>query len=244
MKLNCDMGESYGSWVMGLDSEVMQYVDMANIACGFHASDPQTMDKTVKLAIANNVTVGAHPGYPDLLGFGRRNISFSSSEITNMVLYQVGALQAICHGNGTELKYIKPHGALYNTMMSEPEVLSAVMTAVKLFDSTVPLMIMADAKHDQYRKQAEENNISLIFEAFCDRAYTDSGSLSSRSEKGAVLSSVDEIKKQVEELVINHRVKTVSGAYIKVHADTICVHGDNQFALEAVKNIRHFLESI
>ncbi len=238
------MGESYGPWVMGLDAEVMPYIDMANIACGFHASDPQIMDKTVKLAVQHNVSIGAHPGYPDLLGFGRRNIHFSDAEITNMVLYQVGALQAICKANGVRVDYIKPHGALYNTMMVDARVMNAVFKAVELIGPDVALMLMADANHELYREKAAVKNISLLFEAFCDRAYTDKGTLAPRNEKGAVLSDIDAIHHQVEELIHKKQIKTVSGNYINVDADTVCVHGDNQFALDAVRKIRKSIDML
>jgi UPF0271 protein len=229
---------------MGLDSDIMPYVDMANVACGFHASDPQIMDKTVKLAVQNKVLVGAHPGYPDLLGFGRKNIYFSDAEIITMVLYQVGALQAICIANGTSVAYVKPHGALYNTMMAEERVMTAILKAMSMLQPSIPLMIMADSKSDNHSKSAAEYGVALLFEAFCDRAYTDAGALAPRSQAGAVFSSHDQIAEQVEDLVSRRQIKTVSGNYIDIKADTICVHGDNAFALSAVQHVRGLLSSL
>ena len=143
MKLNCDMGEAFGAWPMGLDEQIMPYVDQANIACGFHASDPLTMSKTVALAKQHGVTIGAHPGYPDLVGFGRRNMDIAPAELKALIQYQVGALQGICRAQGVEVAYVKPHGALYNTMMKDFSVLETVMQAVSELDSSLILMVMA-----------------------------------------------------------------------------------------------------
>ena len=244
MKLNCDMGESFGHWKMGMDAEIMPYVDMANIACGFHASDPLTMSKTVALAKAHNVTVGAHPAYPDLLGFGRRDMKLSATEITNMVLYQVGALEAICHRQDMQLAYVKPHGALYNSMMKDDVIFSAILDAMSSLSVKIPLMVLASNKVEQMSQQADKYGVSLLFEAFCDRAYTDAGSLVPRSQAGAVLVGDTAIENRIRELIIDKQITTISGKKLSINADTICVHGDHIDALESVKKVRTFIENL
>jgi UPF0271 protein len=244
MKLNCDMGESFGHWKMGMDAEIMPYVDMANIACGFHASDPLTMSKTVALAKAHNVTVGAHPAYPDLLGFGRREMKLSAAEITNMVLYQVGALEAICHRQDMQLAYVKPHGALYNSMMKDDVIFSAILDAMSSLSVKIPLMVLASNKVEQMSQQADKYGVSLLFEAFCDRAYSDAGSLVPRSQEGSVLVGDTAIEKRIRELITDRQITTISGKKLSINADAICVHGDHIDALESVKKVRTFIESL
>jgi len=243
IKLNCDLGESYGAWKMGTDEQIMPYIDMANVACGFHASDPFIMDKTVKLAIQNNVIIGAHPGYPDLLGFGRRDMSFSSDEITQLVLYQVGALQAICEAKGARVEYVKPHGALYNNMMKDRSQLTAIIEAVASLKDSIPLMILANADAEENKQLAEKHSVSLLFEAFADRRYADDGNLLSRSIEGSVLEDDKAVKDQIQMLITDKQVTSVSGNTLSIEADTLCVHGDNAHALESVKNIRQFIDS-
>lgn len=238
MKLNCDMGESFGPWKMGMDEQVMPLVDMANIACGFHASDPMTMTRTVRLAMQHQVQIGAHPGYPDLVGFGRRNMSINSKELRAILLYQMGALEAICQAEGSGIHYVKPHGALYNNMMSDHQVLAAVMSAVAAFSRPIPLMLMAIPNSAPVADLAEEHGISLLFEAFSDRAYTDEGFLVPRHEVNAVHQSTDAIKRQVRQLLDDGSVTSVNGKRIPLHADTICLHGDNPLAVEAAARIR------
>ena len=243
IKLNCDLGESYGAWKMGTDEQIMPFIDMANIACGFHASDPFIMDKTVKLAVQNKVMIGAHPGYPDLFGFGRRDMSFSAAEITQLVLYQVGALQAICEANGTRVEYVKPHGALYNTMMKDKSQLTAIIEAVASLKEPVPLMILANVDAEENKQLAAKHSVSLLFEAFADRRYADDGNLTSRSLEGSVLEDENDIKDQIQSLITDKQAISISGKPLSIHADTLCVHGDNVQALESVKNIRQFLDS-
>ncbi len=244
MKLNCDMGESYGVWTMGMDTDVMPYVDMANIACGFHASDPMIMAKTVQLAKVHHVAIGAHPSYPDLLGFGRRDMHFSTDEITHIVLYQVGALHSICYAQGVSLDYVKPHGALYNTMMKDEAVFESILHAMTLLPISVPLMILATDQAAIMRAKAHKQGVQLLLEAFCDRAYTDEGKLVSRDIKGAVLDTDEAITARVEELIVNKQITTISGKKLDIDADTICVHGDSAHALESVKTIRQFITSL
>lgn len=241
MKLNCDVGESFGAWSMGNDAELMPYIDMANIACGFHASDPQIMDKTIALALDHDVTVGAHPGYPDLLGFGRKAMAFSPAELINITLYQVGALQALCHARGTVVAYVKPHGALYHSMMRDSVVFQAVLKAVTLLEGDVALMVMATDKHKHYHQLAEQAGVSLWLEAFCDRAYQGDGQLQARSEVGAVFADIETITSQAKGLIAQQQVTASTGETIAVAADTLCIHGDSSLALASAQAIRSLL---
>ena len=235
------MGESYGAWKMGLDEEIMPLVDMSNIACGFHASDPLTMDKTVKLALQNSVVIGAHPGYPDLVGFGRRDLKCSSEEIEKFVIYQIGALQAICKSNNTKIAYVKPHGALYNTMMKDIEVFKSIANAISKYDKNLKLMILSSPKNGIYKELAKDLEIGLLFEVFADRSYMDDGSLMPRSMPNAVLSSSDEVVERLDFLIKNGAIKSYKDKILKLKVDCICVHGDNAHALEIVKTMREFL---
>ncbi len=244
IKLNCDMGESFGAWKMGLDEDIMPLIDMSNIACGFHASDPITMDRTVKLAFKNSVVIGAHPGYPDLVGFGRRDLKCSSEEIEKFVLYQVGALEAICKANGAKIEYVKPHGALYNTMMRDIEVFKALIKSISTYDKNLKLMILSSSKNAEYEKVAKELGVSLLFEVFADRAYMDDGSLMPRSMPNAVLSSSEEVIERLEFLLKNGAIKSYVGKELELKVDCICVHGDNAHALSIVKAMREYLDKI
>ena len=235
------MGEGFGVWSMGADAELMPYIDMANIACGFHASDPQIMSRTVALAVEHQVSIGAHPSYPDLLGFGRRKMSLSATEIENIILYQVGALQAICIAQGASLAYVKPHGALYNTMMEDEIVYTAVLSAMRALKLDVPLMVMANQNSELFMEKAQAFNVRLLFEAFCDRAYNDSGHLQSRAQEGAVYDCVERIHQQAKQLITQQSVTTVSGRVLNIQADTLCIHGDSPLAVDAVKSIRSLL---
>ncbi len=241
--LNADMGESFGPWVMGLDKDVMPHVDLANVACGFHASDPDIMRHTVRLACAHGVRVGAHPAYPDLVGFGRRSLACSPQEIENLVLYQVGALAAICQAEGTRLAYVKPHGALYNDMMQNPDKLLAVMRAVAAFDAQLPLMVMATANPAPALQLAEQAGIKLWFEAFADRAYDAAGFLVSRRLPGAVHHDPDVIVDQARRIALGQPLVTIDGSELRLQADTLCVHGDNPESIAAIRAIRQALES-
>ena len=242
MKLNCDMGEAFGAWKMGLDDQIMPYVDQANIACGFHASDPLTMAKTVALAKQYNVTIGAHPGYPDLVGFGRRNMDIAPAELKAIIQYQVGALKGICESQNTRIDYVKPHGAMYNQMMSDFSKLETVMQAVSEIDSSLALMVMAIPEVEQVKALAEKYQLTLYFEAFSDRLYSDEGRLTPRKQANAVHQSFDLIEGQVLQLSQQGTLTTESGQALAVHADTICVHGDGSHAVEAVKRIRSVVD--
>jgi len=234
--LNCDMGESYGPWVMGNDSQVMPLIDMANIACGFHASDPKTMADTVKLAIQHDVKIGAHPSYPDLLGFGRRTIAMTSEELTYSLIYQVGALKAICESFNTELHYIKPHGALYNDMLNDHSLFESVVDAASCF--AIPLMMLAHPDNQPFLDIADRYEVPLLFEAFADRTYMSNGMLAPRSETGAVLTESEAVISQVEQIIQYGKLITLDGEVIQIDADTICVHGDNPHALKILEDLR------
>jgi len=238
MKLNCDMGESFGSWSKGMDAQVMPYIDMANIACGYHASDPQTMNHTVQLALASGVAVGAHPGYPDLLGFGRREMTLSRDELRLMTVYQLAALDGICRVNGTRIRYVKPHGALYNRMMVDTETLQALMQAVADYSGECPLVVMATPEADAIRRLADRHGIEVWFEAFSDRAYDDDGRLVNRRIPGAVHGTAQAIERQVMQIIEEGKVTTLGGRRIPISADTICIHGDSEHAVAAARHIR------
>ncbi|ROS04590.1 UPF0271 protein [Sinobacterium caligoides] len=237
MKLNCDLGESFGSWNMGVDQEVMPQIDMANIACGFHAGDPLVMTKTLALAKENKVVVGAHPGYPDLVGFGRRSLNCSHDEIVALVRYQLSALDGMAQVEGICVDYVKPHGALYNDMMSVPSVRQAVMQAVAGYHRPVTLMLQATADWQQHQEEASALGLTLYFEAFADRCYDDDGRLLARSKPGAVHNH-DKMLAQVRQLIEEGTITTVSGKTLKLHVDSLCVHGDNMTAVQAIGDIR------
>lgn len=236
------MGESLGPWRMGMDEEVMPLVDMASIACGFHASDPVTMTRTVILARQNDTRIGAHPSYPDLVGFGRRSMQCSSIEITSLIQYQIGALAGISRAHGVTVSYVKPHGALYNDMMRDQDVLRAVMEGVVRYDPTLPLMVLATANNNTVQSMAKELGVSLLLEAFADRAYTCDGLLVPRYEAGAVYKDPAKILEQTLQLAQDGTVETVHGGRIQLEADTVCVHGDNPESVQAIKHIRAALD--
>ncbi|UTW14210.1 5-oxoprolinase subunit PxpA [Marinobacterium rhizophilum] len=242
MKLNCDMGESFGSWVKGNDAQVMPFVDMANIACGFHAADPLTMDKTVKLAQASGVSIGAHPGYPDLLGFGRRDLQCSADELRSLLVYQIAALDGICRINGTAIDYVKPHGALYNRMAVDDATLDVVMQAVVDYAPRCPLVVMATPDAERLRERAAARGLTLWFEAFSDRAYDDQGRLASRSLPGAVHADCEAIERQVLQMINEGTVTSLNGVRVPIQADTLCIHGDNPLALQVVQRLRGWVQ--
>ncbi|MBZ9567504.1 5-oxoprolinase subunit PxpA [Modicisalibacter tunisiensis] len=242
--LNCDMGESFGNWTMGLDEEVMPYVDCANIACGFHASDPDIMRRTVALAVASGVRIGAHPAYPDLQGFGRRSLACSPEEVEAMLLYQIGALDGICRAEGGRVAYVKPHGALYNDMARDPELLRGVMRAIRAYDPALPLLAMATADPAPTRALAEEMGVTLWFEAFADRAYDAGGHLVSRRRPGAVHHDPDVIVAQAVTLARGEPLIAEDGSQLRLSADTLCVHGDNAESIAAVRAIREAFRTL
>ena len=238
MLLNCDLGESFGVWIMGADAEVMPLIDQANIACGFHAGDPMVMQKTVRLALSHNVSLGAHPAYPDLQGFGRRSMACAPDEITAMVLYQIGALQNIAAAEGGQLAYVKPHGALYNDMMRDPIVLKAVLVAINRTPVPLALMAMSTANNTALKQLCAEHKVPLLLEAFADRAYDQAGFIVSRNQPGAVYLQQEKIVEQATKLAAGAAIQTINGEELILEADTLCVHGDNLESIQAVKAIR------
>lgn len=242
--LNCDMGESFGSWRMGLDAEVMPHIDCANIACGYHAGDPSIMRRTVALALKHNVTIGAHPAYPDLVGFGRRSMACSAEEIRDLLHYQVGALDGICKVLGGRVAYVKPHGALYNDMMADPRTLRTVLEAVAAYQSGLPLVLMATADNRAAQALGDEVGVPLWFEAFADRAYTASGHLVSRRLPGAVHHEPARVIEQALRLARGQALVADDGSALKIAASTLCVHGDNDSSVAAVRQIRQALEGL
>lgn len=238
--LNCDMGESFGAWSMGNDTLVMPHVDMANIACGYHASDPTIMSHTVALAVRHNVKIGAHPSYPDLQGFGRRSLAMSPEEVTAMIIYQVGALKALCEAHNTELSYVKPHGALYNDMLKDLSLFDAVADAVSCFN--VPLMTLAVLDNQPLLDIADRYELPLLFEAFADRRYLANGTLAPRTQPDAVITNAEDIISQVRQITQYGKVRTIEGYAIDIEADTLCVHGDNLAAIDIIKQIRTSME--
>ena len=241
IRLNCDMGESFGIWKMGNDEEIMPYIDMANLACGFHASDAITMSRSVILAKKYNVSIGAHPSYHDLLGFGRRTLVCSLEEIKAIILYQLGALNAFCRANGTAISYVKPHGALYNDMMRDENIFKAVLNAVSSFNKNIRVMILSGPKNEEYEYTAKLYDINLFFEVFADRNYNDDGSLVSRMEENAVIHEELDVIARVVNLKEKSLITSINGHKLFLKCDSICVHGDNEKALEFVKLVRKAL---
>ncbi len=241
--LNCDMGESFGAYKLGMDEKIIQYITSANIACGWHAGDPMVMDKTVKMAVEYGVGVGAHPGYPDLLGFGRRNMDCTPDEVHNYVVYQIGALQGYCKVYGTRLRHVKPHGALYLTAVVNEVVARAVAEAIVSMDSNLLYVALAGAKGAMMTRIGNDVGLKVIYEAFPDRAYTPEGNLLSRREPGAVIKEPGEVTERALRMVLEKRVIAVDGSSIPFEVDTLCVHGDTPTAVELTKSIREALES-
>ncbi|NPA28255.1 MAG: 5-oxoprolinase subunit PxpA [Epsilonproteobacteria bacterium] len=241
LKLNCDIGESFGIWKLGEDEKIMPLIDMANIACGFHASDPLNMTKTILLAKRFNVEIGAHPSYQDLVGFGRRSIPYSKDELKAIILYQIGALRAIANANGVDISYIKPHGALYNDMMKSLDIFMAINEAIYSYDKKLSLMILSTSKNSEFERISK---VKLIFEAFADRAYSSDGFLVARSKKGSVIKDKNKVIKRVRDLVKRGVIYDINNKELKLKVDSLCVHGDNEEALSLVKVIKDVLDEI
>lgn len=244
LKLNSDLGEGFGNYKTGNDSEIMKYIDMANLACGFHAGDPLIMTKAIKEAKKNGITIGAHPGYQDLVGFGRRSIEHSQDELKAMLIYQIGALRALAQSLDYDIKYVKPHGALYNDMMKKEDIFTVIVKSLSSYDKSLELMILSSKKNDRYAKIAQNYGIKLIYEAFADRAYDDDGFLVSRKEKNSVFHDTNIILQRVKELNESGYIKSVSGKKLFLKVDSLCVHGDNKEALDITRSIRAYLDSL
>jgi UPF0271 protein len=233
--INVDMGESYGRWHLGDDAGIMPWVTSANIACGFHAGDPRTMRRTCETAVRQGVAVGAHVGYRDLAGFGRRFVDVEPAELRDDVLYQLGALQGIANAVGTRVGYVKPHGALYNTIGRHDGQAGAVVDAVGQFDPALPVLGLPGSR---WLELAAEAGLPTVTEAFADRAYTPEGTLVSRRQPGAVLSDPDEVAARCVRLATEGTVVAVDGTVLKVDARSVCVHGDSPGAVQLARAIR------
>ncbi|EOT7841090.1 LamB/YcsF family protein [Pseudomonas aeruginosa] len=242
--LNCDMGESFGAWRMGDDVHSMPLVDQANLACGFHAGDPLTMRRAVELAVRHGVSIGAHPAYPDLSGFGRRSLACSAEEVHAMVLYQVGALDAFCRSLGAQVAYVKPHGALYNDLVGDDELLRAVLDACAAYRKGLPLMVLALADNGRELELADEADVPLLFEAFADRAYLPDGRLAPRRLGGAVHHDPQRIIGQALAIARGEAFPDYDGNPLRLTADSLCVHGDNPESLAVLRRLRAALDSL
>ncbi len=233
--LNSDLGESFGAYTLGLDNGVMEQITSANVACGWHAGDPLIMQKTVRMAAEKGVAIGAHPGYPDLLGFGRREMKITPEEAYGYVLYQLGALQAFASVEGVKLQHIKPHGALYNQACKDQQLASAICRAAKDFDQN--LIVLAPWS-SAFRTAAEHLGQPFAAEFFADRAYMPDGSLVPRGKPGAVIHDPDESCRRVLKMAKEGTVTCIDGTILEMHCVSVCVHGDNAEALETVRKIR------
>ena len=240
--LNSDVGESFGNYTLGLDAEVIPHISSANIACGYHAGDPAVMRKTVALAKANGVALGAHPGLPDLAGFGRRNMDVTIEEIKDFVTVQIGALQAVAALQGARLQHVKPHGALYNMAVKNPDIWDAVAEVMAGLDERLILFVLAGSDRRDLESIGRRRGIRVAFEFFADRAYNTDGSLVSRKLPGAVVHDHEAVAAKVVKLVQEGKVKAIDGSEIALKAETICVHGDNPQALALVRTIRATLD--
>ncbi len=241
--LNCDMGESFGAWTMGMDGEVIRHVTSANIACGFHAGDPRVMYKTVKLARDNGVGVGAHPGYPDLVGFGRRTLVCTPDEVRDDVAYQIGAMKAFCSIHGVALQHVKPHGSLYNMSVGNESMIRAIVEAIAGVDKHVIYLALGGAQAPLVTRIANEAGIRVAFEAFPDRAYTPEGTLAPRSLAGAVIKDPKTAAERALRMAKEGKIVATDGSVLEMRIDTICVHGDNPSAVELVRGIRSAIEA-
>jgi len=237
--LNCDMGESYGAYSIGADEALMGLITSANIACGYHAGDPLVMDRTVRLAAQHSVGIGAHPGFPDLLGFGRRQMRLSLEEIENYILYQVGALATFARSVGSELTHVKPHGALYNMASRDPETASAIVKGIARAGRDI---VVVGLPGHALVAAALEAGLRVAREGFADRAYNADGTLRSRELPGAVIHDPGVAAERAVSIARDGVVTAYSGELIPLQVDTICVHGDTPAAAEIVEAMRRRLE--
>ncbi|MHB8770123.1 MAG: LamB/YcsF family protein [Syntrophales bacterium] len=240
--VNCDMGESFGVYTIGMDDEVIRYISSANIACGFHAGDPGVMSRTVKLAGEHGVGVGAHPGYPDLMGFGRRNMDCTPEEVRDYVICQLGALQGFCSLHKVKMRHVKPHGGLYNMCVGNEPLSRAVAEAIAAVDPGLYWMTLGGAQADMARTVAAAAGIRVLFEGFPDRGYTPEGKLAPRRLPGALITDPQRAADQALRMATEGSVIAMDGTVIPLDVQTLCVHGDNPSALHHVRTIRQTLE--
>ena len=233
--INCDMGESFGAYTLGRDEEAIHSISSANIACGFHASDPMVMDQTVRLCRDHHVGVGAHPGYPDLMGFGRRFLDISPVEMNDYVVYQVGALQGFLSLYGMPLQHIKLHGALYNDLVTKKDLfLQLVRQMSKAFGDPV-FLTLATKQAFVLKETARREGLRIALEAFPDRQYTDEGELVTRKQTGVVLKDPEQIAERAVAMVVKKGIESISGRWIEMSIDTLCIHGDNPLSIDAAR---------
>ncbi|MBA4364563.1 MAG: hypothetical protein C0398_00975 [Coprothermobacter sp.] len=237
--LNSDVGESFGAWTFGDDAHVLNHITSANVACGFHAGDPEVMLATVRAAHHRGVAVGAHPGYPDLVGFGRRAMTCTPDEVYAFCLYQIGALAALCRAEGISLCHVKAHGALYNQSARDPDLARALARATR---DAAPALILLGLPGSQHEFAAHETGVPFAAEAFADRAYQADGSLVARAHEGSVLHDPEAIAPRVIRMVTEGTVETVQGEVVAIHADSICVHGDNPAACRILEMVHRALD--
>jgi len=236
--INCDMGESFGAYSLGNDKEILTYISSANIACGFHAGDPATMKKTVRMALEAGVAIGAHPGFPDLVGFGRRNMELSAEEAHDIVVYQIGALQAFVQAEGGVMQHVKPHGALYNMAATRAPLAEAIAEAVYRVN---PNLILFGLAGSELTKACEKIGLRAAHEVFADRTYQQDGTLTPRTQPNAMITDQDKSLTQVVRMVKEGVVQSEQGIDVPISADTICIHGDGAHAFEFAQHIRKAL---
>jgi UPF0271 protein len=237
--INCDMGESFGRYNLGMDAKIISLISSANIACGFHAGDPSVMRKTVQMAVAHGVGIGAHPGFPDLAGFGRRNMTMSTDELCDAIIYQVGALQGFARIFNATVQHVKPHGALYNMAAIDKSIAQAVVEALLKLDEQLILFGLSGAR---LLDIAQQSGLKVAREFFADRAYNEDGSLVSRNQPDSVISDSSEVTVRVLKMVKEHSVTAITGTEIELDFDTICIHGETTGAVEHAKHITRILK--
>lgn len=238
--LNSDIGESFGNYKLGLDEEVVKHISSANIACGWHAGDPMVMQQTVEMAVKEGVALGAHPGYPDLLGFGRREIKVTFEEAKSYIKYQIGALWAFAKSKGVKLQHVKPHGAFYNMAAKDQDLARAIAEGIYEVDQDLILVGLANGELIHAGKKA---GLKVANEVFADRAYNPDGTLVSRKQEGAVIHDTDLAIARVLRMVKKGKIESITGEDINIQADSICVHGDNPKAVAFVETIQNTLNN-
>jgi UPF0271 protein len=241
IQLNCDIGESFGIYTLGKDEQIFPLINMANLACGFHSGDSVVMQKSVALAKRYDVTIGAHISYQDLVGFGRRSMNCTKEQIKAFSIYQIGALSGFCKIENTNISYVKPHGALYNDMMKDNNIFEAILEAISSYDTNIKLMILSTPNNNQYKKLGAKYNIELIYEVFADRNYTQDGYLVSRDKANAIIDDKTTILNRIDTLKNGGYLTTCEGDKLYIQADTICVHSDNDKAIEFIKLLKNNL---
>ena len=238
--LNSDLGESFGSYKIGRDEDIIPLISSANVACGAHAGDPDVMAKTADICKSSGISMGAHPGFFDLMGFGRRNLAVSPEEAKNLIIYQIGALDAFAKSRGIKLAHVKPHGALYNMAAKDARLAAAIAEGIYSYN---PELILLGLSGSEMLRAAENIGLPCAAEVFADRAYEDDGTLVARSKPGAMINDEDEAVSRVIKMIKEHRVTTISGKEIEISPASVCVHGDSEKALLFVKKIRDALTS-